>query len=131
MALHAILSPILMDLYFPSESDEPVEYIKIDTEEALPLSKEAFRKTQGIAEGTKTDPLEVAGFWEKVTTAKEWFEEEQLNAVKKFEELQTTLFDNLTDIQGFRVGEVEVDIYLFGKNAEGEIEGIKTKSIES
>lgn len=131
MALDEILSPILTDLYFPSESDEPVEYIKIETDESLPLSIEAFKAVMEISDKTTVEPLDVDGFWKRVTTVKEWFEEEQIEMVKKFESLQNTLFENLTEIQGFRVGEVEIDIYLFGKNTEGGIEGIKTKSIES
>lgn len=131
MLLKDILPELLIDLYYPSESDEPIELFSIAETPAVPIEEATFRELLKIDEETLLEPLNVGQFWNNVTTIKEWYDEEQAAKTKQFEQLRTTLFEHLDFVQGFRVGEVEVDVYLFGKNEAGEIEGIKTMLVET
>jgi len=130
MTFQEACEPLLADLFYPSESDEPVEYISIESEKPLPFLKEDIRDFIEANE-QPISPIELPVFWEKLTTTKEWYMGEEILRVEKFTELKNAFETHLTHIQGFRVGEIEVSIYVFGENASGKIEGIKTLAIES
>lgn len=131
MLLKDILPELLTDLYYPSESDEPIEPFSSEALVDFPLDENAFRNLLQLDENTAIEPLNVGQFWNNVTTIKEWYDETQTEKTKKFELLRETLFEHLDFVQGFRVGEIEIDVYLFGKNADGNLEGIKTMLVET
>jgi hypothetical protein len=37
----------------------------------------------------------------------------------------------LKDIRGYRVGEIEIDIYVLGKDSSGDVVGLQTLSVET
>lgn len=131
MLLKDMLPEMLSDLYYPSESDEPIELFSLEKIPDLPLTAEDFKQVLLLDEGTVIEPLDVDQFWNNVTIVKDWYGDEQIAKTKKFEQLKNTLFEFLENVQGFRVGEVEINIYLFGKSATAEIEGIKTMVVET
>lgn len=130
MTFQEASEPLLADLFYPSESDEPVEYISIESEKPLPFSEEDIRDFIEANE-LPISSIELPAFWEKLTTTKEWYMGEEILRVEKFTALKSAFETHLTHIQGFRVGEIEISIYVFGENASGKIEGIKTLAIES
>ncbi len=131
MLLRDILPELLTDLYYPSESDEPIEPFSSEEIVDFPIDESAFRNLLNLDESTAIEPLNVGQFWNNVTTVKEWYDEAQTAKNKKFERLRETLFEHLDFVQGFRIGEIEIAVYLFGKNTEGTLEGIKTKLVET
>lgn len=131
MLLRDILPELLNELYYPSESDEPIERFSLIEIPEFPVEEAKFKELLRLEEDVIIEPLNVGQFWNNVTTIKEWYNDEQAARAKKFEELRTTLFEYLDFVQGFRVGEIEIDVYVFGKNEAGEIEGIKTLLVET
>lgn len=121
---------LLSELFYPSESDEPVEYISIDTEKHLPFSEDDIRDFLDTA-NQPIEMLDLATFWDFLTTTKAWYIGEEILRVEKFSELKTMMETQLVNLQGFRVGEIEIAIYVLGENQAGQIEGIKTLSIET
>jgi hypothetical protein len=114
----AILADATKGLLYPSESDEPFE---------------AFRWP-----GTGDDPIKIAfalrGRNGPVTeqTASEFFADlEAGNDAARFKKLHALLATTLSSLRVFRIGEVEVDIYLIGKTKGGEWGGLHTKSVET
>lgn len=131
MLLKNILPELLMDLYYPSESDEPIEVFSLEESRDLPIIANDFKTLLKREEGSTIEPLDIEQFWNSVTEINDWYGEEQIAKTKQFEKLKNTLFEHLGNVQGFRVGEVEIDVYLFGSNSDGAIEGIKTMLVET
>jgi hypothetical protein len=131
MLLKNILPELLTDLYYPSESDEPIEFFFTEENYILPIIGNDFRMLLKLAEDIIIEPLDIEQFWNSVTEINDWYGEEQIAKTKQFEKLKNTLFEHLENVQGFRVGEIEIDVYLFGNNSDGEIEGIKTMLVET
>jgi hypothetical protein len=131
MLLKDILPELLTDLYYPSESDEPIEPLSLPETHNFPINENEFKILLKLEEDTIVEPLDVEQFWNNVTDVKDWYEAEQIAKTKQFEKVKKTLFEYLEDVQGFRVGEIEIDVYLFGKNTTGGIEGIKTMLVET
>ena len=131
VSLADILPQLLTELYYPSESDEPIEAFSLAATEVSPLTKEDFINLMELDENTCVEALNVETFWSTVTDVKEWYGAEQIATATKFSALRDLLSVNLHNIQGFRVGEIEVNVYLFGKNSDGKLEGIKTMLVET
>lgn len=51
--------------------------------------------------------------------------------MQKFQTLVTKLKDNLTDIKVYRLGTIDIDVYIVGKTPSGDLAGIFTKVIET
>ncbi len=131
VSLTAILPQLLTGLYYPSESDEPIEVFSLTNTEVSPLTRENFVDLMQLDENALVEILDVETFWSTVTEVKDWYEAEQIATTSKFNELRDLLSANLQHIQGFRVGEIEVNVYLFGRNSDGKLEGIKTMLVET
>lgn len=131
MTFQEEISPLIEELFYPSESDEPVEHLFIETEQLLPFSIENLRLLLDANEEAPIEELDLNQFWEQVTVQKEWYGEEEIVRTKNFQELKTSLEKRLTAMQGFRVGEIEIELYIIGQTDEGKIEGIKTLSVET
>jgi len=122
---------LLKDLWYPSESDEPIEWISFQTSIAPPLTTTDLVHCQGFVPELVVEEKEVENFWEPVITLEDWFGEDEKLQVGKFLELKQLMEDNLKDIQLFRVGQVEIELYLIGQFNTCEWVGLKTKVIET
>ena len=74
--------------------------------------------------------MEIDDFFRNSVTAEDWHEDEEKATVKKFQNLVNVLKTNLTDLQVYRIGSKEIDVYIFGTTPDG-IAGISTKVIET
>ena len=61
----------------------------------------------------------------------EWHDEQQKQNVKKFQTLVQTLKDNLNEIKVYRIGTIDIDVYIIGKTSSGDIAGLSTKVVET
>jgi hypothetical protein len=61
----------------------------------------------------------------------DWYGEDEKAQVTKFLELKSVLEAHLKNVQGFRAGQTEVDLYLLGQLNEKEWGGLKTKLVET
>ncbi|MFN5725198.1 MAG: nuclease A inhibitor family protein, partial [Pseudanabaena sp.] len=91
------------------------------------------RKTILIQAGkpAKT-PIEVIAledFFATVVTAQDWFEDEDREIAQRFRDLQTAIA-TLENVQVFRLGKVEIDVYIVGAIAN-DLVGLKTTVVET
>ncbi len=54
-----------------------------------------------------------------------------MGACIKFKRLKQLLIENLNELHVYRVGRVAIDIFVVGRDREGNLAGIKTKAIET
>ena len=126
------IAPLLTDLLYPSESDEPIEPVESYLKMAEPLTVSHIKDWLMLPPSEYVEEQPEADFWTPVTTIEAWFGDDEKATAAKFQALKTKLETTLTDRQVFRVGNTEIDVYLLGKPAEGEPRvGIKTKVVET
>ncbi|XWW45809.1 nuclease A inhibitor family protein [Fibrella sp. USSR17] len=126
------VTPLLADLLYPSESDEPLEAVETYLRMAEPLTVSHIKDWLMLPPSNYVEEITEAEFWEPVITMEEWFDDEEKTKTGQFQKLKETLEVTLTDRQVFRVGKTEIDVYLLGKPKEGEPRvGVKTRVIET
>jgi len=74
--------------------------------------------------------LAVDGFFAIATQEEDWHEEEQ-ETVQRFQNLVSVLKQNLSQLQVFRVGSIEIDVYIVGVTGGGGLAGLSTKLVET
>ncbi len=116
-------------LWYISETD--AEIFPFTGSKADSVTKENLLKQIG----KPTDaPVEERGFDEmfaRFIKIQDWFGDEEKATAEKFAALKSLLEKNLTDLQVFKVGDIERDIYFVGLDKEGNLAGIQTKAVET
>jgi len=118
-------------LLYPSESDEPLVYFEWDLSGNIPLNEQAVRKYTGKPRQVPVEKQSLEDFFKSVTEAKDWYGEDELKQAEQFKALQRLITENLTDIQVFRVGRTDIDVYVVGKTPSGKWAGVATKVVET
>lgn len=115
-------------LLMPSESEYPFQAFHWSGENEL-----TNQKLLELTSHPADSPVETVALdylFRNVAHEKEWHDEVQKANVSKFQNLVSTLGKNLTDIKVYRVGTIDIDVYIVGKN-EGELAGLSTKVVET
>ncbi len=129
-ALKVQITQLVEDLYYPSESDEKIDFFEIphppETDDALVVLRSFLSDDEGIIE-----EMAVEKFFEPLLETEDWFEEQELKWVEAAQALKEALVGYLLHIKVLRVGAVEIDTYLLGKTPDGQWLGIKTMLVET
>jgi hypothetical protein len=115
-------------LLMPSESEYPFEAFRWLGENEL-----TNQKLLELTSHPADSPVETVALdylFRNIAYEKEWHDEVQKANVSKFQNLVSTLEKNLTNIKVYRVGTIDIDVYIVGKN-EGELAGLSTKVVET
>ncbi len=129
-SLGEIVAPLLEDLLYPSESDEPVRFLCIPGQGQEEITVEKFAELLGLESADDIVEELPERFWSPVTTEQDWYEEEEKQRTARFVELKRILEENLECIRYFEAGEVEVGLYLIG-HSDGYMAGIKTMAVRT
>jgi hypothetical protein len=122
-----ILKQATDGLLMMSESEYP---FAVFTWESAPLNLTTVLKKTGHSQETPVKVVEIDDFFRNSVTAEDWHEDEEKATVKKFQNLVNILKTNLTDLQVYKIGSKEIDVYILGNTPDG-IAGISTKVIET
>ena len=115
-------------LLWMSEADYP--FFAFVWEETTVTPELLLRRT-GHSPNTPVETVGVDKFFCHCTTEQDWHNEEEKAEVKRYLALVETLKKHLKDIQVYRLGQVEVDIYIIGTTASGHLAGLSTKAVET
>jgi hypothetical protein len=115
------------DLLWSSESDYPFELVTWDRN--TDLTPAAL--LSDLTADDRVESISLSDLFSPVITVEEWYENEELAIVDRYQVLLQTIESNLSDIQVFRVGEIEIAIYIVGKTSTGDLIGLKTLAIET
>ncbi|QMW05766.1 nuclease A inhibitor family protein [Spirosoma foliorum] len=124
-------NPLLTDLLYPSESDEPIETVTCYLKQAEPLTVSQIKDWQMLPPSVYVEETPETDFWKPVSTDQDWYGDEEKARTAKFQQLKKLAENELTVRQVFRVGESEMDVYLLGLQKNGERAGIKTKIVQT
>lgn len=116
-------------LFYMSETD--AEILPFSGKKAETISSAELLNQ---IEGKKDSHIEEKDFTEffaRLTEIQDWFGDEERAAAQKFDTLKNLLQNNLRDLKVFKIGEIQIDIYVVGLDAENTLTGIQTKAVET
>ena len=114
-------------LLFMSESDEELEYVELNKERSQlwpPKTADLFLKLIDKQPETPVEEVAIEQFFEELIPGNEDREDQ----VRALHEAFTT---ELVNVRCYRVGEIEIEIYLIGQDASGRALGLQTLSVET
>jgi len=119
------------DLLMMSESEYPFEVVVWSGQAQEVLTNQKLLELTSHPPDTPIEIVELDYFFRNCAEEKEWHDEIQKQDVQKFQALVKTLKDNLTDIKVYRLGTIDIDVYVIGKTSSGDLAGISTKVVET
>jgi hypothetical protein len=123
------LKRITEGLLFMSEADYPFEIVNLKGEEEP--GPQQLRERAGMAADAPVETRHVDKFFRAAASEPEWKKGEELKTARKYQSLVRLLKENLTDLQVFRVGEINMLVYILGKSREGSWLGLSTRVVET
>ena len=123
------LKNAVRNLFYSSETDAPVELFTGTVTDAV--THENLLSQIGKADNTPLEMKNFDEFFAKLTAIQDWFGDEEKSTAEKFTNLRDLLKKNLKDLNVFKVGSVEIEIFVVGLDNESRLLGIKTKSVET
>ncbi len=114
---------------FLSESDAPFEVVRWPAQGQLTPAK-----LLQLTNHPPDAPVEVASvdeFFAIATQPEDWHDEEEREIVQRFQHLVSVLKQNLSNIQVYRVGSINIDAYIIGVTPNGDWMGLSTKLVET
>ena len=127
--LKSSLSEASQGLIYMSETDAGIEPF-----EGGPAGEVTAGNLLGQIGGGGDTPVEERSFEQvfgRLTRVYEGGSEEQAATAGRFAALKGVMEQNLRDVKVFAVGRVQVDIYMVGLDADGNLSGVKTKAVET
>jgi hypothetical protein len=118
-------------LLFQSESDYPLIPFLWENFGPEPITSISLLDHIGKSANTPVETDDLDYFFRNSTKDKDWHGPEQKEEVQRFRYLVKILKENLSDIQVFRVGSVEIDVYIVGRIDSNKFMGLSTKVIET
>jgi hypothetical protein len=116
-------------LYYISETDALIQ--PFVGKQAKAVSKqEILSQTKKAADST-IEEKDFAGFFARLTEIQDWFGDEEREIAQKFVQLKELLEKNLRDLKVFRIGKIQLDVYVIGLDAKDNLSGIETKAVET
>lgn len=117
------------NLYYMSETD--AEILLFVGKQAKAVTIEELRNQTETAPDFLIEEKNFSEFFAPLTTMQDWFGDEEKAAAEKFTDLKNLLEANLRNLSAFKIGKIQIDIYVVGLDARNNLIGIQTKAVET
>lgn len=114
-------------LLFMSESDYPFEIVSWDEE----ITPEFLRQQAGAEPEAPVEEQSVADFFSVAAGEQEWKAESAIATAKQYQALIKLINDNLADVRVYRVGRINLAVYVAGRSTSGKTIGVSTRIVET
>lgn len=131
MSVVELLQKSSEGLLMTSESDYPFEVFLWKGQDQKPLTVENLLRLTDHPQNSSVETIELDYFFRNSAQTRDWHDENQKLMVERFQTLIETLKANLSEIQVYRVGTINIDVYIVGKTTSGDLAGLATKLIET
>ncbi|HLO88842.1 MAG TPA: nuclease A inhibitor family protein [Nostocaceae cyanobacterium] len=115
-------------LLFISESESPFQVIF--WEKNAPATLEKILELTG-SPGLPIEVVDLDYLFRNCAVEKDWHDDVQKAEVAKFKQLVEVINNNLTDVKVYRIGRINIDAYIVGETATGDLVGLVTKLVET
>ena len=116
-------------LLFMSETDHPLAVVR--WEGAQVVTPEFLRREAGKGADAPVEEVSAEQVFRAATSEPGWKGEEELRTARRFQALVRLLADNLEGLTAYRVGEIDVAVYVVGRSGEGGWLGVTTRAVET
>lgn len=116
-------------LYYMSETD--AEILPFTGKKVRAVTSQEILNQSGSDLNAAIEEKDFTQFFARLVETQEWFGDEEKATAAKFKQLKDLLEKNLKDLKCFRIGQIQIDIYVVGIDAENNLMGIKTKAVET
>ncbi|MEP7121097.1 MAG: nuclease A inhibitor family protein [Byssovorax sp.] len=118
-------------LLFPSESDCPLTPYTFPGAKGAEPTPAALLAAEHLPGDTVVETLTVADLFEPFATAADDASAEDKAEAARYRAIVDLLGKELTDLRVLRVGKVDIDVYILGKDPTGAWIGLKTHVVET
>lgn len=126
-----VLEAACTGLLMPSESDAPFEtFVWADVSE-FPISAPQLRQLLGQPGDTPVETTSLEDLFANIAFAQDWHDPVQQEQVPRFHSLLEAINTQLSQVQVFRVGTVNIQVLIVGQLSSGEIGGVTTSLVET
>lgn len=123
------LSSASQGLLFLSETDAPFEVVHWPAQGELTPAK--LLQLTNHPPDAPVEGQTVDDFFATATAEEDWHDRDERETAKRFQNLVSVLKQNLSQLQVYRVGSVEIDAYIVGATQNGDWAGLSTKLVET
>lgn len=123
------IKKITGNLYYISETD--AEILPFTGEKAETVDKDTLLAQICADRDAPVEERNFEEFFSRLTEIQNWFGAEEKKSARKFSELKDLLQEELKDIKVFKIGNMELDVYVVGLDSENILSGIKTQAVET
>jgi hypothetical protein len=117
------------DLMMMSESDYPFEIISWD--ETKDITDDFLRRVAGRPSDAPVTVESMDSFFRPATAEHEGQGEEERRAAEKYRQLLRALETALRDVKVYKVGMINIPVYIVGRAPSGRWLGLSTRVIET
>jgi hypothetical protein len=114
-------------LLLPSEGDAPITVALL---EQAP-SPEALRVASGAAGDASVEELPLAALFSDLERTHPSQDEQEAAEARRFQELHTLLRERLQEARVYRVGAVEITVWVVGRDEQGRWVGLRSQVTET
>ncbi|MEJ6485530.1 nuclease A inhibitor family protein [Nostoc punctiforme UO1] len=118
-------------LLMMSESEYPFETFLWSNQAQEPITAQKLLQLTGHPQDSPIEEVELEYFFRNCAFEQEWHNELQKSNVKRFQTLVRYLKENLKSIKVYRIGTINIDVYIIGKALDEDLAGISTKVVET
>lgn len=123
--LQSQLSQKVSGLLFPSESESPIQTVVF---EKNPLDA---LKEQYPAKADQIVSADFAEFYDKYAVKKDYQSEARKQFADHLAQALDLMKHNLKNIEVYRIGDVNIDIFILGQDSAGKWTGLQTSVVET
>lgn len=129
-AVQQALATAVEGLLYQSETDAPFQMFAWPDGTGS-LTPERVRACSGHRPDAPVSALSLAEFFADLTGDEEWYGEAERVTARKYRSLLDVVHHYLTDARVYKVGRVQVEIYIVGRTTDGDWAGVKTNAVET
>jgi hypothetical protein len=127
----AQIAAAVQDLSWMSETDAPFDVLHWTDISPDGVTPEAVLTHAQLPLETPIETISLDDFLDPVTQPQPWHSEEEAQRTQQFEALRTQLAQTLTQIQVYRCGTVEIEIYVVGQGPDSSWLALHTTAVET
>lgn len=116
-------------LDFMSESDYPLATLR--WEATVEPSAQYLRGLNGEPEHAPVRTESLTDFFRVAMSEQSWKGEAELAIARRYQRLVRALQENLSEIRVYKVGAVNMPVYVVGRSASGDWLGVSTRVVET
>jgi hypothetical protein len=112
-----------------SESDYPVEVVRWD--KSTEVTPAFLRGLAGEDQKAQVETATVEAFFRVAMSEPEWKGKAEIETARRYQKLVKLLEEGLSDLTVYRVGSINIQVYIIGRSASGCRLGVATRVVET